>query len=258
MKQYTTIYDSKEHTFNGVKQLSGKKDVSVVIPSYNEEGNIIPLIEGITKSLKGYNFEIVVVDDASKDKTQKLLTKRAKKDRNLVAIFRKGIKGILSAQIDGINFCRGNIVVLMDADFSHPPKVIPAMLKYIPEYDFISGSRYIKGGGIKGMPYYHYVSTWIFNRIIKLFIGLNVTDFTGVFHAIKRDKLMQILPRKDALAGEFDLDMFHHAKKKKLRFREIPFTYVYRTEGSSKSRSMISLAFIYGARALKLRLFGKV
>ena len=121
MKQYTTIYDSKEHTFNGVKQLSGKKDVSVVIPSYNEEGNIIPLIEGITKSLKGYNFEIVVVDDASKDKTQKLLTKRAKKDRNLVAIFRKGIKGILSAQIDGINFCRGNIVVLMDADFSHPP-----------------------------------------------------------------------------------------------------------------------------------------
>ena len=258
IKQYTVIHNNKLNVFKEVKQLAGKKDVSVVIPTYNEEGNVIPLIEEITKSLKGYTFEIVIVDDASKDKTQTILKKRAKKDRNLVAVFRKGIKGILSAQKDGIKFCRGNIVVLMDADLSHPPKVIPKMLEYIPEYDFVSASRYINGGGMKGLPYYHYMSTLVFNSVIRLFMGLKITDFTGVFHAIKKDKLMKILPKSDALAGEFDLDMFYYAKKKKLKVKEIPFTYVYRTEGSTKSRSMVSLAFVYGLRALKLRLFDKV
>ncbi len=257
MKQYTVIYDNKLKVFNEVRKLALKKKVWVVIPSYNEEGNVIPLVEGITKSLKGYNFEIVIVDDASKDNTQKILTKRAKKDKNLVAVFRKGIKGILSAQVDGIKFCRGNIVVLMDADFSHPPETIPEMLKYIPKYDFVSASRYLNKGGMKGLPKKHYFSTNLFNLTMKLVMGLEVTDFTGVFHAIKKDKLLKILPKSNALAGEFDLDMLYYAKKKKLKFKEIPFTYIYRAEGTSKSRRMRKLAFIYGARALKLRLFGR-
>lgn len=259
MKKYTIISDNKQQVLNEVKPLKGTKDISVVIPSYNEEGNILPMIKRITKALKGrYSFEVIWVDDNSKDKTQDILTKLAKKDSNAVAVFREGIRGIWSAQLDGIKLSRGKVTVLMDADLSHPPEIIPKMMDNIPKYDFISASRYIFGGGMKGIPFHHYLSTNIFNRIIKLTMGLKATDYTGVYHAIKKDKLMQILPKSDALAGEFDLDMLYYAKKKKLKFKEVPFTYIYRTEGSSKSRKMTNLAFIYGMRALKLRLFGGV
>ncbi|MCK5282729.1 MAG: glycosyltransferase [Nanoarchaeota archaeon] len=257
MRKYTIISDTKERISNGINPLSGKRDISVVIPSYNEEGNVVRLIEGVTKALKGnYSFEVVIVDDASKDKTKEVLSERARKDANTVAVFREGVRGILSAQVDGINLCRGETVVLMDADMSHPPNVIPKMMEHIPEYDFVSASRYINGGGMKGLPIKHQISTILFNTVMRAVMGVNATDFTGVFHAIKKDKLMKILPKKNALAGEFDLDMLYYARKKKLRFKEVPFTYVYRVEGNSKSRKMRDLAYIYGTRALKLRLFG--
>jgi len=85
-------------------------------------------------------------------------------------------------------------------------------------------------------------------------MGINRTDFTGVFHAIRKDKLMKIIPRRDAKAGEFDIDLLYNAKKRRYTFKEIPFVYVYRTEGTSKSKSMTKLAFIYGLRAVRVRL----
>jgi dolichol-phosphate mannosyltransferase len=258
MKRYKIISDRRTLVSKTPKRLRGRRDISVVVPTYNEEGNVIPLIGGITKALKGrYSFEVVIVDDASKDATQRLLTKRALKDGNVVAVMREGIRGIWSAQLDGVKICRGGVVVFMDADLSHPPSKIPELMSYIPEYDFVSASRYVSGGGMKGLPARHRVSTTLFNRGIKLLMGVPATDFTGVFHAIKKGKLMKILPKSNALAGEFDLDLLYYAKKKGIRFKEVPFTYVYRVAGKSKSRSMSSLAFIYGMRALKLRLFGR-
>jgi dolichol-phosphate mannosyltransferase len=258
MLKYTIISDKKLSVFNTLPKLKGKKQVSVVVPSFNEQENVIPLIEGITKAIgKKYSFEIIIVDDASKDNTQKLLQATALKNNNVVAVFREGIRGIWSAQLDGINLSRGNIIVFMDADLSHPPEKIPKLLEYIPEYDFVSASRYIAGGGMKGIPPKHLFSTNLFNRIIRLILGTKATDFTGVFHAIKKDKLMQILPKSEALAGEFDLDLLYYADKKKLKLKEVPFTYIYRVGGKSKSRRMRKLAFIYGIRALKLRLLGR-
>jgi dolichol-phosphate mannosyltransferase len=258
MKKYTIISDAKKIMVKEVKKLSGKKDISIVIPSYNEEDNIPKLIQGISTSLKDkYDFEIVIVDDASKDNTKKILSNIAFRDKNVVAVFREGIRGIMSAQMDGVMLSRGKVIVFMDADLSHPPNVIPKMMEFIPEYDFVSASRYIKEGGMKGIPIKHYISTNLFNLGMKLIMGLKATDYTGVFHAIKKDNLMQILPKKDALAGEFDLDLLYNAKRKHLKFKEVPFTYTYRIEGASKSKKMRNLAYIYGTRALKLRLFGR-
>jgi dolichol-phosphate mannosyltransferase len=258
MKEYTIIADTKITVKSEVSRLKGKKDVSVVIPSYNEQDNIVKLHEGISKAIgKKYSFETIVVDDDSKDGTQKLLKKKALKDKNLVAVFRKGVRGIWNAQLDGVKLARGKTIVFMDADFSHPPEKIPELLAQIPKYDFVSASRYIKEGGMRGIPPKHYFSTNMFNLLIKIFMGLKATDYTGVFHAIKKDKLMKILPKSDALAGEFDLDLLYYAKKQRLKFKEVPFTYIYRQEGASKSRRMRNLAYIYGMRALKLRLFGR-
>ena len=258
MKKYTIVSDGKKSVLNEINTLNGRRDISIVIPSYNEEGNIIPMIKGITKALKDkYSFEIIWVDDNSKDKTKEILSKAALKDKNIVTVFREGIKGIWSAQLDGVRISRGKAIVLMDADMSHPPEVIPKLVEYLPEYHFVSASRYIKGGDISGMPWHHHMSTWIFNRLIRFLMAQGVRDYTCVFHAIKKDKLMQILPKGKSVAGEFDLDLFYHANKKRLKIKEIPYTYIYRKEGKSKSKSMLVLAWIYGWRALRLRFFGR-
>ncbi len=258
MKKYTIISDSKLSVSDKVTPLRGTKDVSVVIPSYNEEGNVVRLIEGITKAIgKEYSFEVVIVDDASTDRTKEVLSRKALKDKNVVAVFREGIRGIWSAQLDGVRLSRGKSIIFMDADFSHPPEKIPDLLKWIPEYDFVSASRYIKGGGMKNVPFKHHIATIMFNMGMKLIMGLTATDYTGVFHAIKKDKLMRILPKSDSVGGAFDLDLLYYAKKRRLKFKEVPFVYVYRMQGKSKSRKMRQLAFIYGIRALRLRLFGR-
>jgi dolichol-phosphate mannosyltransferase len=258
MLNYEIISDKKLKKSSKIVPLKGKRDVSIVVPSYNEEDNIIPLIGRISSSLKEkHSYEVIIIDDNSKDKTKSILTKKALKDDKVVAVFRKGIRGIWSAQLDGIRLSRGNTIVLMDADLSHPPEIIPNMLKKIPEYDFVSASRYIKGGGLEGLPPKHYFSTIAFNKVMKLIMGLKATDYTGVFHAIKKDKLLTILPKKYAIGGAFDLDLLYKAKKKRLKFVEVPFIYRYRMQGKSKSKKMRVLALAYGIRAIKLRLFGR-
>jgi len=257
VREYIIYANTRRQVMEAPSRLPGTTEVSVVIPSYNEEGNIIRLIDAISSALKGRNFEIVVVDDASKDRTQELLALRAKADSRLVAVFRKGVRGIWSAQYDGIIFSRGKTIVFMDADLSHPPKVIPSMLAHIPMYDFVSASRFISGGGIRRMPLIHYLSTNLFNRVIRIIMGVPATDYTGVFHAIKKDVLLSILPKSDSVGGAFDLDLLYYVHKKGYTFKEVPFVYIYRTEGDSKSLSMRMLAFAYGIRALRLRVTGR-
>ncbi len=88
MKNYTIIFDKKTSTVSDISSLKGKKDISVVIPSYNEEENIINLIDKIADSLKDkYSFEVIIVDDASTDNTEKVLADKAKKDGANVIVF---------------------------------------------------------------------------------------------------------------------------------------------------------------------------
>jgi dolichol-phosphate mannosyltransferase len=232
-------------------------DVSVILPTYNEEGNIERLIKELGRHLRKYKYEIVIVDDDSKDKTPEIMDKYANK--NIVAaLHRYGVRGIFSAIRDGIKAAKGKTVVIMDADFSHPPSLIPQLLMHIPHYDIVSGSRFCYGGGIKA-PFLRKSATMVFNAVIRFILGINITDWTGGFHAIRKEAFQKLKFLYPAKWGEFDLELLYRAKRQRLRIKEVPFSYNFREEGKSKSAEGASFffgyAFKYGLRALRLRFF---
>ena len=126
------------------------KDVSIIIPTYNERDNITPLVQRIDRALSNYEYEIVFVDDGSRDGTVELITQLSREYPVKVEV-RKNKKGLASAVVDGLRYANGQIVTVMDADLQHPPEVIPKLLQEVTGgADIAIASRYVKGGGCQG------------------------------------------------------------------------------------------------------------
>jgi dolichol-phosphate mannosyltransferase len=123
------------------------KTVSLIIPTYKEKDNIIPLIERIGKALTGYKYEVVVVDDNSRDGTIEAASSQASKYPVKVMV-RLDERGLATAVIHGLKYVTGDIIGVMDADLQHPPEVIPDLIKALENgADMAIASRYVKGGG---------------------------------------------------------------------------------------------------------------
>jgi len=122
--------------------------ISVIIPTYNEAKNIVPLIKAISQALHTYDFEIVVVDDDSPDGTADL-ARSTQKSYPVRVIHRKKDKGLSSAILRGFHEAKGDIVGVIDADFQHPPEILPKLIDAIQKdgYELAVGSRLVKGGG---------------------------------------------------------------------------------------------------------------
>ncbi len=238
-----------------------KKDVSIILPTYNEEKNIEKLVEELRKEFKGVNYEIVILDDNSKDKTPKIIDKLVKK-RDVLAIHRYGKKGYFSAYQDAIFMANGKYVITMDSDLSHPPAIARRFLNYKDKYDIVSGSRYMKGGGMLA-PFSRKYGSMFLNKMCALIIGLKLSDVAGDFHLIKRDKFLELEFRYAPVFGEFDFELLHRAVKNGFRIKEIPFVYKFREEGESAmgmgandALKLVKFAWAYLKMALRLRFRG--
>jgi dolichol-phosphate mannosyltransferase len=246
------VYENKTYYFDRIKSCIGKKeDFSIIIPTYNEEKSIRKLINLLNHVLLGNNYKIIIVDDSSYDDTPRIINQLTK-NNNVIALHRKGIKGIFSAIQDGINLSNSGIIVIMDADFSHPPEIVPKLLEHIENFDTVSASRFINNAGIEA-PVSRKYSTIILNKIVRIILGLRFRDITGGFHAIKKSKFKELNFRYKSIWGEFDMELFYRANKLGFKIKEIPFVYKFRNEGHSKSESLLKYAWIYFVRALQLR-----
>lgn len=126
------------------------KTVSLIIPTYNERDNIIPLVERIHHALSSYEYRILFIDDDSSDGTAELATGLSQK-YPVDVIVRKDKRGLASAVVDGLKHVTGDIVGIMDADLQHPPEILPDLLKEIEDgADIAIASRYVKGGACPG------------------------------------------------------------------------------------------------------------
>jgi dolichol-phosphate mannosyltransferase len=134
------------------RSTNGESIVSVVVPTYNEAENIPRLVDRIASVLKDIEYEIIVVDDNSPDKTWKVAEELSKKGYPIRVIRRIGERGLGTAIVRGIREARGKYIVVMDADLQHPPETIPALIREAEEAsaDIVVASRYAKGGGVRG------------------------------------------------------------------------------------------------------------
>lgn len=228
--------------------------ISIIIPTYNERKNIILLLKNIQAILSKNNnsFEVIIVDDNSSDGTGAAIKKEFQKKANIRLFVRKNERGLATALLSGINKTKGNIIVGLDADFNHPPQLIPKLVESLKNSDLVIASRFIKGGGMEEKTRYFF--TYIFNFFLKNALGFPTMDNMSGFYSIKKVQLLKLPIEKIYQGyGEYHLRLVYLAKKFGLRIKETPVYYKKRGFGQSKS-NLFKLFFKYLRVALFLKL----
>ncbi len=242
------------------REISGKgTQVSIIIPTYNESKNILKILKSIGENLPtNILTEAIVVDDNSPDGTGKIVENYIQNFKKMAGytidiIHRTTKKGLSSAILNGIQQAKGNTIVVMDSDFSHPPQIIPRMIDSLKKYhcDIVVASRYIKGGKIIGWPLKRTMMSKMATTIAKKGLGVKTADPMSGFFAFKRSIIKGL--KFDAIGYKMLLEIL--VKTKGVTVKEIPYTFSNRKLGSSKVT--ISTAYDYAKSVLKLYRYGK-
>jgi len=202
--------------------------ISVIVPTYNEADSLPPLIERLGAAMSGHTWELVVVDDGSPDGTAEVAN-RLSAQHPVWVVRRAGKAGLASAVIAGFKEARGDILVVMDADLSHPPEIVPALVKAIDDgADLAVGSRYIAGGATMDWP----IRRRVVSRVACLMgnVLVPVRDATSGFFAVRRTALDGV--HLNAIGFKIGLEVIARAKTKKIV--EVPYTFRDRELGASK------------------------
>jgi dolichol-phosphate mannosyltransferase len=232
--------------------------ISIVLPTYNEAGNIDPLIDRSLKALSTIpgGFEVVVVDDDSPDETWRLVSARSRTDSRVRLIRRVDESGLTSAISRGIREANGRWVGWMDCDLSMPPEEWPRLAEALANgADMAVGSRYVPGGGDVA----HSFTGRTLSRIINIWAGLilswSIKDYTSGFILGRREIFDRIDLRGDY--GEYCIDLLYRTKTAGFIIRELPYLCVPRTAGDSKTatnlRGYLRRGIHYVTTVLRLR-----
>jgi dolichol-phosphate mannosyltransferase len=240
------------NTNNAALSNSNVVTFSVVIPTYNESENILRLITEIENNLPTSHFtEIIIVDDNSPDGTGKLVenyieeqnaklekgrdnsSNSSSKNYRVKVVHRRAKNGLIPAILDGVKQSTGMNVLIMDADFSHPPEVIPKMMRELAlnPNSIIIGSRFIEGGKVVGWPQRRKLLSRGASALARL--GLNVKrvkDPMSGFFALPRELIQNI--SIDTKGYKILLEIL--VKNQEIPIKEIPYTFTDRQSGKSK------------------------
>jgi dolichol-phosphate mannosyltransferase len=232
--------------------------ISVVLPTYNELANIVPLVREIfaRTAVAGYRVQVVVVDDNSQDGTQEALVQAFGQDPRFKLVVRKQERGLATALWRGINEAQGQVVVTMDSDFNHHPRDLVRVLQALPGQDLVIGSRYVPGGGMN-TSWLRFRLSHAFNIMLRLALGLKTRDNLSGFLAAPRALWLSFDPLDIFQGyGDYAIRLLFRAQQRGLKIREVPVVYENRLGGDSKTRFVHHLSE-YLRTALSLRREGR-
>jgi len=207
--------------------------ISIVIPTYKEAANLPHVTKAAADALapRGLSYEIIFVDDDSQDGSEAICAGLAETDPVRIVV-RKGVRGLATAVMHGIEIAAGEIVVVMDADLSHPASVIPEMVKRLEtgESDFVVGSRYVAGASIdEGWSLVRRLNSRIPSMLARPLCHLK--DPMSGFFAIRRSD-MPASSNLSPLGYKVALEIF--VKGNFERASEVPIHFADRQYGESK------------------------
>jgi dolichol-phosphate mannosyltransferase len=214
----------------------------VVVPTYNERQNLPLLVTGL---LQHPNVRVLVVDDNSPDGTGAVADELAAAHTGRVDVMhRTGARGLGRSYVDGLKWAVEqpvDVVCQMDADLSHDPAQLPALVDAARNNEVVIGSRYVPGGRIMNWPMRRKLLSRFANVYVRLVTQLSVRDCTSGYRCWRRDALASMpLDRFISDGYSFLVEMLYAAARRRRRIAEVPITFVERRLGESKlSRAVL-------------------
>jgi len=226
--------------------INGK--ISVILPTYNEKDNILSLIEAIHAELINYEHKILVIDDNSPDGTYQIVLNY--NFPYVKTILRTEKRGLANSIRFGLENAKGNIFVVMDSDFNHQPKYLPAMIESLSYYDCVSASRFLYGGKMNSRP--RHILSWLFNIFVRLMTGGQITDNLYGFWAIKRNIIEKC--NYDNIFwgyGDYFIRMLYYLQKLNVNILQIPAVNGERKSGKQNNK-FLQVFWQYFTEVIKL------
>jgi dolichol-phosphate mannosyltransferase len=210
-------------------------EVLVVLPTYNERENLEKVVAGVRQ----LGHDVLIVDDASPDRTGDIADSLAATDPGVRVLHRPRKLGLGSAYEDAfrIGLADGSeLFVEMDADGSHLPTNLEAIISAARSSGGLAiGSRYVDGGEVVGWPFYRWLLSWAANVYCRLLLSLPTNDCTSGYRCYTRDLLQHIgLDEVVSQGYSFQIEMVYRARRKGYRVVETPIRFEDRVAGASK------------------------
>ncbi len=229
----------------------------VVLPTYNEVGNLAPLVDAIIA--QGELFNLLIIDDSSPDGTG-LVAERLKTryPGRIDVMHRQAKLGLATAYLAGFQYgiSKGfDYLFEMDADFSHDPKYLNQFIQAMKMRgaDVVLGSRYVEGGGVTNWSWFRRMISIGGSRYARMMLGLSVQDVTGGFKCFRREVLEAIpLHEISATGYGFQIEMTYRAVRRGFKVTEIPIMFAQRREGQSKMSAGIFVEALLMVARLRL------
>ena len=227
----------------------------VVVPTYDEIENIEALIHRVHAARP--DAHVLVVDDNSPDGTGDLVAHHPEIGRRVHLLRRPGKAGLGAAYRAGFTWALNQdyeVVVQMDADLSHPPERLPALIEALDIADMAVGSRYVRGGRVQNWSWSRRLISWLGNVYVRIVLGLPVRDATAGFKAYRAAALEEIGALTSHSNGYcFQIENTWQATRRGLRVVEVPITFSDRTLGQSKMSGAIVVEAVVRVLGWRLR-----
>jgi len=220
-------------------------EISVVIPTFNEGGNIEELVRRIAATLSGVAWEVVVVDDDSADGTADIVDALARRDHRVRCIRRIGRRGLSSACIEGFLSSSAPYLAVIDGDLQHDETLLAAMLDRLRggDVDVVVGSRYVAGGGVGDWDPRRAQLSRLSTALAKRTLHVVLSDPMSGFFALRREVVHDLVRDLSGVGFKILLDIFATAPRP-LRVCELPYEFRARQAGESKVDGMVALDFL--------------
>jgi dolichol-phosphate mannosyltransferase len=220
-------------------------ELAIVIPTFNERANVVPLLDRLRVTLAGIEWEAIFVDDDSPDHTAAYIREIARTDARVRVLQRIGRRGLASACIEGMLLTPAPFIAVMDADLQHDEAVLPRMYQRITseKLDIVVGSRNVEGGSMGEFAKERVMLSTLGKRLSRSVAKCDLSDPMSGFFIVDRRFFEEVVYRLSGVGFKILVDLVASSQRP-VRFAEVPYTFRNRERGESKLDINVGLEYL--------------
>jgi len=220
-------------------------ELAIVVPTFNERENVIPLLDHLGAALADISYEVIFVDDDSPDGTGELIREISLRDPHVRLVHRIDRRGLASACVEGMLASTAPNIAIMDADLQHDERILPQMLGRLrsEKLDIVIGSRNAEGGSMGEFARRRVLLSMLGRRFSQMVCGCKVQDPMSGFFVLTRSFLMEVVHRVSAIGFKILVDLLASSQRP-VKLGEVPYRFRTRLYGESKLDVLVAVEYL--------------